>query len=427
VAHHDSARSSAKLAAQAALFGALFALVSASTGHAQLGVNYCAAVPNSTGAAAQLSAFGSAVPAYNQFALRGSGLPLNAAGYFLCSRTPSFTANPGGSAGNLCLGGGIGRLVGSVASSGSTGVIEATLDLSGLPQPLGPVAVQVGETWRFQCWHRDVVAGAVTSNFSVGLEVAFVATPTLPADLVAIAAGLFEMGSDAAAGAPYYGVPETMPVHSVALTAAFWMGRYEVTQAQYEALMGVNPSRFQGAGSSPMLPVEQVTWHDARAYCAALTTREAALGNVPPGYEYRLPTEAEWEYACRAGTTTEFHYGTDLVCADARFFYSNHANTGCNVPSTAATAPVGSYSPNAFGLFDMHGNVLEWCLDSFAPYPAGPVVDPFVTGGGERVLRGGAHASSSAGCRSAYRVRQDPQWVSGFAGFRVVLAPVRVP
>jgi formylglycine-generating enzyme required for sulfatase activity len=155
-----------------------------------------------------------------------------------------------------------------------------------------------------------------------------------------------------------------------------------------------------------------------------LTVQEMAAGNLPAGYEYRLPTEAEWEYACRAGTTTEFNVGADLFCADARFGYSQHSNSSCGTSSTIA---VGSYSANAFGLYDMHGNVWEWCLDSIASYAPGAVTDPFVTGGSVRVIRGGSWNYDSRYCRSAVRTSTHPGNSWNFIGFRAVLALVLVP
>jgi formylglycine-generating enzyme required for sulfatase activity len=145
---------------------------------------------------------------------------------------------------------------------------------------------------------------------------------------------------------------------------------------------------------------------------------------VPAGYQFRLPTEAEWEYACRAGTTTEFNTGAALFCGDAKFTYSYHSNSFCGSSSTVL---VSSYAPNAWGLYDMHGNVYEWCLDSFAGYITGPVTDPFVTGGPGRVLRGGSGVDGSVGCRSAYRYNYYPGFTNNNFGFRVVLAPVLVP
>jgi formylglycine-generating enzyme required for sulfatase activity len=203
------------------------------------------------------------------------------------------------------------------------------------------------------------------------------------------------------------------------------MGATEVTQAQYQALMGINPSFSLG----DTRPVERVSWFNAQAYCAALTAQQAALGNVPPGYQYRLPTEAEWEYACRAGTTTEFNVGSALLCNQAKFGYSYHSTppASCNNLPVYSTVPVGSYPANAWGLFDMHGNVWEWCLDSFASYPAGAVTDPFVTNGPTRVVRGGSWYGVSYYCRSAYRFFNSPVISDFYFGFRVVLAPVLVP
>ena len=149
---------------------------------------------------------------------------------------------------------------------------------------------------------------------------------------------------------------------------------------------------------------------------------------MPPGYEYRLPTEAEWEYACRGGTTTEFHYGPELLCNQGTFWSSTHSNTVCSGGFVTGTTTVGSFAPNAFGLYDMHGNVREWCLDSEAPYSAAAVVDPFVTGGSQRICRGGSWLQVSNFCRSAARYPVLlPEVGDSSTGFRVVLAPALVP
>lgn len=277
--------------------------------------------------------------------------------------------------------------------------------------------IMFGDTWHFQAWYRD---GAASSNFSNGLSVTFNPSGVVIPWMVAIPAGTFQMGSNAATGPPYFGGSFTQPVHTVTISQNFWMSDTEVTQAQYQGLMGTNPSSFVG----PNLPVERVSWHDARAYCAALTAQEQALGNVPSGFEYRLPTEAEWEYACRAGTTSEFHFGPRLFCEDARSFYSHHSFFWCNSNRSVAVA---SYVPNAFGLYDMHGNVMEWCLDTYAFYGAGSVTDPFVTNGWDRVVRGGNWRANSNFCRSAHRTHYRPLTMSDGIGFRVVLAPVLVP
>jgi formylglycine-generating enzyme required for sulfatase activity len=276
-----------------------------------------------------------------------------------------------------------------------------------------------------QSWYRDPSA-VKTSNFSNALELTLRNPPPLPcvapiSGMVVIPNGTFMMGSNAASGTPYFGSPSTQPVHPVTISYCFWMGETEVTQAQYSSLMGTNPSFFVGANN----PVEGVSWFNAQSYCATLTAQQSALGVVPQGYQYRLPTEAEWEYACRAGTTTEFNVGVSLLCNQAKFWYSYHSNSAC---SSSGHVPVASYLPNAWGLYDMHGNVFEWCLDSFAPYSAGAVTDPLITGGPSRVIRGGSWYDYSRYCRSASRYYiSSPGYTDGFIGFRVVLAPILVP
>ena len=336
-------------------------VLGASAALAQVGTSYCApAVANSTGAPAVISGSGSAVVHLNNFVLTSSNLPHSAAGYFLSSRTQGFDMNHAGSTGTLCLGTRFGRLVGGViASSGATGVVSVRADLAAMPQPTGAVVVLPGETWSFQCWYRDAVGGVATSNFSDGLEVLFTATQ-VARGMVPIPAGTFLMGSNAPNSPPYWNGFYNGPVHQVTISYSFWMGQHEVTQAEYQTLVGANPSSVAGTTR----PVETVSWHQARAYCAALAVQQAA--NLPAGYEYRLPTEAEWEYACRAGTTTEFHYGPALFCDQARFLYSQHLNPPASCGNPPGTVPVGGYAPNAFGLYDLHGNVLEWCLDSSA-------------------------------------------------------------
>jgi formylglycine-generating enzyme required for sulfatase activity len=233
--------------------------------------------------------------------------------------------------------------------------------------------------------------------------------PPLQFQMVAIQPGTFSMGSNVIGGV-------SAPLHGVTITRPFWVGKYEVTQAEYQAVMGNNPSYWQAA----QRPVEQVSWNSAMTYCATLTATEAAAGRIPAGYQYRLPTEAEWEYVCRAGTTTEWNTGASLVCAQANF-------QGC-VPGQ--TTVVGSYPVNPWGLFDTHGNVWEWCLDSWdvsANYASSAVSDPYVSSGPVRVGRGGSWLSSAVNCRSAIRFYYFPDNTFSFIGFRVVLAPVLVP
>ena len=239
--------------------------------------------------------------------------------------------------------------------------------------------------------------------------------PPVQFHMVPVAAGTFQMGSVA-------GFSIEQPVHAVTITRPFWVGKYEVTQAEYQSVRGTNPSQFQGASypNAPQRPVELVTWIDAMAYCSSLTATEAAAGRIPAGYQYRLPTEAEWEYVCRAGTTTEWNTGASLVCGQANF-------SGCGPGQTTV---VGRYPANPWGLFDTHGNVWEWCLDSWdgsANYPSSAVSDPYVSSGPGRVIRGGSWFNAAGVCRSAYRGNSSPGGAISGIGFRVVLAPVLVP
>ncbi|MBI4664018.1 MAG: formylglycine-generating enzyme family protein [Verrucomicrobia bacterium] len=206
------------------------------------------------------------------------------------------------------------------------------------------------------------------------------------------------------------------PLTRVELKFGFWMGKFEVTQREYERVMGSNPSWHKGDDKRP---VEQVSWADAVAYCARLTQTEAAAGRLPHGYAYRLPTEAEFEYACRAGTTTRFSYGDDPGYSLLGDFAWYSANSG-NAPH-----PVGQKKPNPLGLHDIYGNVWEWCLDWYRDaYPGGTVVNPSgPVAGIARVFRGGGWDYKAASCRSAYRNYVLPSRRTNYIGFRVVLGP----
>ncbi|HYT60529.1 MAG TPA: formylglycine-generating enzyme family protein [Haliangiales bacterium] len=208
------------------------------------------------------------------------------------------------------------------------------------------------------------------------------------------------------------------PQTTVTITHGFWLGKYEVTQREYLAVIGSNPSGFPGDLNRP---VESVSWLDATNYCAKLTEQDQSAGRIPPGSHYRLPTEAEWEYAARAGTSTRFSYGDDLAFTGL----TNYAWYAVNSGNT--THPVGQKTPNPWGLYDMEGNVLEWCLDWYGPYPGGFETDPQGPASnaiGVKVIRGGAWDGFETDCRSARRgIEGVHPFIHDFIlGFRVVLA-----
>ena len=188
----------------------------------------------------------------------------------------------------------------------------------------------------------------------------------------------------------------------------------EVTQAEYEAVTGSNPSSFRGSRN----PVETVSYEEATRFCTKLAERERQAGRLPRGYEYRLPTDAEWEYCCRAGTQTEYSFGSDGSDLGTYGWYG--ANAG------QQPHEVGGLRPNAWGLYDMHGNVWEWCLDWYGDFSTRPETDPGgPRQGRQRVLRGGSWVNYYVSqCRSAIREFYAPdRRTSGAVGFRVVCAP----
>jgi formylglycine-generating enzyme required for sulfatase activity len=204
------------------------------------------------------------------------------------------------------------------------------------------------------------------------------------------------------------------PQTVVTLTHGFYISQYEVTQWQYQEVMGSNPSSSTG---DPNRPVETVSWYDATNYCAKLTDQERAAGRLPSGWVYRLPTEAEWEYACRAGTTNRFSFGDDPSYTKLGDYAWYDANCG------GQTHAVGQKRPNRWGLYDMHGNVWEWCSDWYATYPGGSVSDPWGPAvGSARVVRGGVWSRDGWYCRSADRYIFTPDLRYICIGFRAVLA-----
>ncbi|MBM3835930.1 MAG: formylglycine-generating enzyme family protein [Verrucomicrobia bacterium] len=202
--------------------------------------------------------------------------------------------------------------------------------------------------------------------------------------------------------------------HPVTLTRDFWLGKFEVTQAEYAALIGKNPSHFK---NDPNRPVEKVTYYDALAYCSALTKGEREAKRLPPTYEYRLPFEAEWEFVCRGGTTNLYSFGDTTDEAD-QFAWTLENSEG-------ATHPVGQKRPNPFGLHDVHGNVWEWCLDWFGDYPDRELQDPSGPATGKyKVFRGGSWNHTADFIRSGNRFMMAPTNGIYFVGFRVALSEI---
>jgi formylglycine-generating enzyme required for sulfatase activity len=209
--------------------------------------------------------------------------------------------------------------------------------------------------------------------------------------------------------------------HEVMLSNDFFLGVTEVTQAQYQKVMGENPSYFQSdeiQGESSNHPVEKVSWEDAVDFCKKLSElpEEKKAGRV-----YRLPTEAEWEYACRAGSKSAYSFGDGVDSLDGNAWFKEN--------SDRKTHPVGQKRPNAWGLYDMHGNVFEWCSDWYDDYPKDAVSDP--TGskeGSHRVYRGGSSYDVATNCRSASRYWIYASLRSRINGFRVALSsPSGIP
>jgi len=323
------------------------------------------------------------------------------------------------------------------AASDETGYARIAVELSLAQQARGEFLVTAALGQSSNVWKLPKFPQSRSYSLYLDLPVQEPAIPASPSPrltgkaftnsigmkFVLIPAGEFMMGS-----------PESEEDHSsdgqqhrVRITKPFYLGVYEVTQEQYERVMGENPSYFSrtGRGKDHVTgrdarnhPVEQVSWDDAVEFCRKLSTRE--------GRTYRLPTEAEWEYACRAGTQTPFHFGSQLNGREANCDGKYPYGTQTKGPYFLRTTEVGFYRPNAWGLYDMHGNVWEWCQDwcDGDYYDDSPTDDPQgPTSGSFRVNRGGGWGNPARYCRSANRVGNLPGNEREDLGFRAALVP----
>ena len=209
--------------------------------------------------------------------------------------------------------------------------------------------------------------------------------------------------------------------HEVIISKEFKIGKYPVTQKLYKEVMGGNPAKFKGDD----YPVEHVSWNDAKAFCDKLNKKYASL--LPAGYMFDLPTEAQWEYACRAGTTTALNNGKNLTSEEKAKCINLDEVSWYNQNSENTTHPVGNKKPNEWGIYDMHGNVWEWCRDWYDNYLLGScVTDPVgPSTGSRRILRGGSWFSYARCCRSAFRSNNYPDGKVDILGFRLAIVPIQ--
>jgi formylglycine-generating enzyme required for sulfatase activity len=280
------------------------------------------------------------------------------------------------------------------------------------------------------CFLFFILFGSITDNRILCQE-------TIKNDMLPVNGGTFYMGSQ-----NNDSVYTRSEIRHQVTVSSFYMGKYQVTQMEYEKIMGINPSNFIGTN----LPVEKVSWYDAIEYCNMLSQAEglSPVYTIDKGLSdpnnmndndtlkwvvtwdrnangYRLPTEAEWEYACRAGTNTPFNTGNNITTDQANYNGNYPYEKNRKGIFRGKTTDVGSFRPNRLGLFDMHGNVWEWCWDWEGPYSNLSQTDPFgaVSSRG-RIYRGGSWGNRADYIRSANRGASNPTTRSEAVGFRVV-------
>jgi formylglycine-generating enzyme required for sulfatase activity len=248
----------------------------------------------------------------------------------------------------------------------------------------------------------------VTGNRTVDLNA------TVAMDMIWCPPGTFTMGSPTTEAGRQ---ADREDEHNVSLTKGFYLGKYEVTQAQYEAVIGSNPSEFKATGNGNR-PVEKVNWTEAVAFCTQLTTQEQAAGRLPAGWAYVLPTESQWEYACRAGTTTAYSWGATIASSNTNYNWDGAHNTGNDFKQTR---DVGQYAANPWGFFDMHGNVWEWTADWYQagilPATRWSILQVRLSGS-SRVQRGGSWYDAGRSCVQP-AATNTPGRRSNNIGFRV--------